>query len=121
MDAVLGFMHPHPISSHVSPTPRCCFSLLRFCLPESEAAQIAKAFDRALESAAAALSEDHVSLSTLEADNAALVNTRGDLPPDAAAEYERRRKVRGGREAGGVGVLPCTARGVYGKAGAGAV
>ncbi|KAG2482394.1 hypothetical protein HYH03_018672 [Edaphochlamys debaryana] len=64
----------------------------RFYLPEAEAAVLTKVFDRAFEAASAALAEDHRGLGAMEAENAALVNTRGDLPPDLAAEYERRRK-----------------------------
>ncbi|GIM12927.1 hypothetical protein Vretimale_16172, partial [Volvox reticuliferus] len=65
----------------------------RFVLPDAEAAVLTKVLDRALEAAMAALTEDHRQLRDLEAENSALVNTRGDLPADAAAEYERRRKV----------------------------
>ncbi|GFR49426.1 hypothetical protein Agub_g11483, partial [Astrephomene gubernaculifera] len=64
----------------------------RFVLPDTEAAQVTRVLDRALDSAASALSEDHRQLAALEAEHAALVNTRGDLPAEAAAEYERRRK-----------------------------
>ncbi|GIL89159.1 hypothetical protein Vretifemale_17018, partial [Volvox reticuliferus] len=60
---------------------------------DAEAAVLTKVLDRALEAAMAALTEDHRQLRDLEAENSALVNTRGDLPADAAAEYERRRKV----------------------------
>eukprot|EP00198_Chlamydomonas_reinhardtii_P007846 XP_001697183.1 UPF2 protein [Chlamydomonas reinhardtii] len=64
----------------------------RFVLPTSEAGVLSKVFDRAFEAAAAALGEDHRQLQEIEAENSALVNTRGDLPAEAAAEYERRRK-----------------------------
>jgi hypothetical protein len=66
---------------------------------------MSKVLDRALDTAVAALAEDHRQLREVEADNSALVNTRGDLPAEAATEYERRRKARGEWDGSGLKIF----------------
>lgn len=51
---------------------------------------LGKALSRAFQAGAAALSDEHRALGEAEQENVRVVNSRGDLPPEMAAEYERR-------------------------------
>jgi hypothetical protein len=58
--------------------------------PARQTAQ--KVFDRAFDSAAEVLVADHAELRQQEAENARVLNTRGDLPEALAQQYEGSRK-----------------------------
>eukprot|EP00798_Chlamydomonas_sp_ICE-L_P014700 gene14700-20740_t len=61
-------------------------------LPEAESAAFNKYLSKAYEAASDALVEEHKGLKEAEVENTRIVNNRGDLPADIAAEYERKRK-----------------------------
>ncbi len=51
-----------------------------------------QALGRAFQAACAALTEDHQALGEQEQENTRVLNSRGDLPADMAADYEKKRK-----------------------------
>lgn len=65
---------------------------LRFVAADEERSALGKALGRSYQSACAALVEEHTALGEQEKENMRIINTRGDLPPEMAAEYERKRK-----------------------------
>lgn len=64
----------------------------RFVAADDERTALGKALGRSYQSACAALIEDHLALREQEKENTRVLNTRGDLPPEMAAEYEKKRK-----------------------------
>lgn len=64
----------------------------RFRLPPNEQQALSSIVDKAFDAACAALVADHKALCALEQENTRVINSRGDLPADAAAEYESKRK-----------------------------
>jgi regulator of nonsense transcripts 2 len=65
---------------------------LRFVAADEERSALGKALGRSYQSSCAALVEEHAALGEQEKENTRIINTRGDLPPDMAAEYEKKRK-----------------------------
>lgn len=64
----------------------------RYSLPPEAQAQLRAVVERCFDGAVAALQEAHAALQATEAENARVLNSRGDLPPDMAAAYEAQRK-----------------------------
>lgn len=64
----------------------------RYSAPPEAQAQLRAAVERCHEAAVAALQAAHAALQATEAENARVLNSRGDLPPDMAAAYEAQRK-----------------------------
>eukprot|EP00887_Chlorella_sp_A99_P007640 scaffold20.g7640.t1 len=64
----------------------------RFSLPAEAQAQFRGAVERCFGAACEALRAAHAALRQTEADNARVLNSRGDLPEDMAAAYEAQRK-----------------------------
>ncbi|KAL4452134.1 hypothetical protein ABPG75_007796 [Micractinium tetrahymenae] len=64
----------------------------RYCLPPEAQATLRAAVERCFEGACGALTAAHAALQATEAENAHVLNSRGDLPEDMAAAYEAQRK-----------------------------
>lgn len=64
----------------------------RHSLPPEVQATLRSAVERCFEGACGALTAAHAALQATEAENARILNSRGDLPEDMAAAYEAQRK-----------------------------
>ncbi|KAL4437467.1 hypothetical protein ABPG77_003448 [Micractinium sp. CCAP 211/92] len=64
----------------------------RYSLPPDVQAALRSAVERCFEGACSALTAAHAALQATEAENARVLNSRGDLPEDMAAAYEAQRK-----------------------------
>lgn len=64
----------------------------RYSLPPEVQATLRSAVERCFEGACSALTAAHAALQATEAENARVLNSRGDLPEDMAAAYEAQRK-----------------------------
>lgn len=64
----------------------------QYSLPAEAQATLRSAVERCFEGACSALTAAHAALQATEAENARVLNSRGDLPEDMAAAYEAQRK-----------------------------
>ncbi|GFH33224.1 uncharacterized protein HaLaN_32562, partial [Haematococcus lacustris] len=64
----------------------------RWVASELEAGPLRKVLSKVFEGASNALVSENKAMRELEAENMRVVNSRGDLPVEAAAEYEKKRK-----------------------------
>ena len=64
----------------------------RYTLPAEAQAQLRGAMERVFEGACTALQGAHAALQATEAENARVLNSRGDLPEDMAGAYEAQRQ-----------------------------
>ena len=66
--------------------------ICRFTIGETDRANLGSSLSKVFDVASFTLQDQQQALIQQDKDSTAILNSRGDLPPEIAAEYEARRK-----------------------------